>query len=135
VIKGIVNGSIDAIATDHAPHPGSEKMQEFESCPFGILGLETAIGVALEQLVHSGKVTVVKLVELFTTGPARILGLNRGTLAKGAPADVTIFSTDREWTYDVNKSLSKSRNSPFDGKIFKGGPLTTVVAGEVIWRA
>jgi len=135
VIEGIVNGSIDAIATDHAPHPGSEKMQEFESCPFGILGLETAIGVALEQLVHSGKVTVVKLVELFTTGPARILGLNRGTLAKGAPADVTIFSTDREWTYDVNKSLSKSRNSPFDGKIFKGGPLTTVVAGEVIWRA
>jgi dihydroorotase len=134
VIEGIVNGAIDAIATDHAPHPGSEKMQEFESCPFGILGLETAIGVSLEQLVHPGKISIVRLVELFTTGPARILGLDRGTLAQGAPADVTIFSTDREWTYDVNKSFSKSRNSPFDGKTFKGGPVATVVAGEVVWR-
>ncbi len=135
VLEGIVNGAIDAIATDHAPHPGSEKMQEFESCPFGILGLETAIGVSLEQLVHPGKIGIGRLVELFTTGPARILGLDRGTLAVGAAADVTIFSTDREWTYDVNKSFSKSRNSPFDGKTFKGGPVATVVAGEVVWRA
>jgi dihydroorotase len=134
VLEGIVNGAIDAIATDHAPHPGSEKMQEFESCPFGILGLETAIGVALEQMVHPAKIDIGRLVELFTTGPARILGINRGTLAAGAPADVTIFSTDREWTYDVNKSFSKSRNSPFDGKTFKGGPVATVVAGEVVWR-
>ncbi len=134
VLDGIVNGAIDAIATDHAPHPGSEKMQEFESCPFGILGLETAIGVSLEQLVHPGKIGIGRLVELFTSGPARILGLDRGTLAVGAPADVTIFSTDREWTYDVNKSFSKSRNSPFDGKRFKGGPVATVVAGEVVWR-
>jgi dihydroorotase len=134
VLDGIVNGAIDAIATDHAPHPGSEKMQEFESCPFGILGLETAIGVTLEQLVHPGKINIGRLVELFTAGPARILGIDRGTLAPGAPADVTIFSTDREWTYDVNKSFSKSRNSPFDGKTFKGGPVATVVAGEVVWR-
>jgi dihydroorotase len=134
VLEGIVNGAIDAIATDHAPHPGSEKMQEFESCPFGILGLETAIGVSLEQLVHPGKIAIGRLVELFTTGPARILGIDRGTLARGAPADVTVFSTDREWTYDVNKSFSKSRNSPFDGKTFKGGPVATVVAGEVVWR-
>jgi dihydroorotase len=134
VLEGIVNGAIDAIATDHAPHPGSEKMQEFESCPFGILGLETAIGVTLEQLVHPGKIGVARLVELFTTGPARILGIGRGTLAQGAAADVTIFSTDRQWTYDVNKSFSKSRNSPFDGKTFKGGPVATVVAGEVVWR-
>ena len=132
VLEGIVNGAIDAIATDHAPHPGSEKMQEFESCPFGILGLETAIGMSLEQLVHPGKISIGRLVELFTTGPARILGLDRGTLAQGAPADVTVFSTDREWTYDVNKSFSKSRNSPFDGKTFKGGPVATVVAGEVV---
>ncbi|MBZ5635284.1 MAG: dihydroorotase [Acidobacteriia bacterium] len=135
VLEGIVNGAIDAIATDHAPHPGSEKMQEFESCPFGILGLETAIGVSLEQLVHPGKIGIGRLVELFTTGPARILGIDRGTLAAGGPADVTVFSTDREWTYDVNKSFSKSRNSPFDGKKFKGGPVATVVAGEVVWRA
>jgi len=134
VLEGIVNGAIDAIATDHAPHPGSEKMQEFESCPFGILGLETAIGVSLGQLVHPGKIAVGRLVELFTTGPARILRIDRGTLAQGAPADVTIFSTDREWIYDVNKSFSKSRNSPFDGKTFKGGPVATVVAGEVVWR-
>jgi len=135
LLDGIVNGAIDAIATDHAPHPGSEKMQEFESCPFGILGLETAIGVSLEQLVHPGKINIGRLVELFTTGPARILGLDRGTLAQGVAADVTVFSTDREWTYDVNKSFSKSRNSPFDGKTFKGGPVATVVAGEVVWRA
>jgi dihydroorotase len=134
VLEGIVNGAIDAIATDHAPHPGSEKMQEFESCPFGILGLETAIGVSLEQLVHPGKIGISRLVELFTTGPARILGIDRGTLSPGAPADVTIFSMDREWTYDVNKSFSKSRNSPFDGKTFKGGSVATVVAGEIVWR-
>jgi len=134
VLEGVTNGAIDAIATDHAPHPGSEKMQEFESCPFGILGLETAIGVTLEQMVHPGSIGIARMVQLFTTGPARILGIDRGTLAKGAAADVTIFSTDREWTYDVNKSFSKSRNSPFDGQSFKGGPMATVVAGEVVWR-
>jgi dihydroorotase len=135
VVQGIVSGAVDAIATDHAPHPGSEKMQEFEQCPFGILGLETALGVSLEQLVHTGKITVARLVELFTTGPARILSLDRGTLRTGAPADVTIFSTSREWTYDVNRSFSKSRNSPFDGKLFKGGPVATIVAGDIVWQA
>jgi dihydroorotase len=135
VVNGIVSGAIDAIATDHAPHPGSEKMQEFEKCPFGILGLETAIGIALEQLVHPGKIDLKHFVELFTTGPERILNLNRGALKPGSPADVTIFSTDREWTYDVNKSFSKSRNSPFDGHTFKGGPAATVVNGRVVWQA
>lgn len=135
MVRGIVSGAIDAIATDHAPHPGDAKMQEFEKCPFGILGLETAIGVSLEQLVHTGKIDVVKLVKLFTTGPANVLNLNRGTLAKGATADVTIFSTDREWTYDVNKSASKSRNSPFDGHTFRGGQVATIVNGEIVWRA
>jgi dihydroorotase len=135
VVEGVVRGAIDAIATDHAPHPGSEKMQEFEQCPFGILGLETALGIALERLVHSGKISLPKLVALFTTGPARILGINRGNLAAGAPGDVTIFSTDREWTYDVNKSFSKSRNSPYGGYSFRGGPAATVVNGEIVWRA
>ncbi|HLH44260.1 MAG TPA: dihydroorotase [Bryobacteraceae bacterium] len=135
VLDGIVNGAIDAIATDHAPHPGSEKMQEFENCPFGILGLETALGVCLEKLFHSGKIELPRLVELFTAGPARILGINRGTLAPGAPGDVTIFSLDREWVYDVNKSFSKSRNSPFHGKSFRGGPVATVVAGRIVWQA
>jgi dihydroorotase len=135
VVAGVVSGAVDAIATDHAPHPGSEKMQEFELCPFGILGLETALGVALETLVHTGKIGLARLVELFTTGPARILGLDRGTLAVGAAADVAIFSADREWTYDVNKSFSKSSNSPFDGKTFRGGPVATIVSGRVVWRA
>src|SRR5215469_12604627 len=93
VVDGIVSGAVDAIATDHAPHAGSEKMQEFEKCPFGIIGLETALSVALETLVHPGKIGLIRLVELFTTGPERILGLGRGTLRPGAPADVTIFST------------------------------------------
>jgi dihydroorotase len=134
MIAGVVNGAIDAIATDHAPHPGSEKMQEFEKCPFGILGLETAIGISLEQLVHPGKIDVVRLIEMFTTGPARILKLNRGTLALRAPADVTIFSANRQWVYDVNKSASRSRNSPFDGHTFQGGPVATIVRGEVVWQ-
>jgi dihydroorotase len=135
VIEGVCSGAIDAIATDHAPHPGSEKMQEFEKCPFGIIGLETALGVAFEHLLHPGKLGVRKLVELFTTGPARILGLDRGTLRSGAPGDVTVFSPSREWTYDVNQSFSKSRNSPFDGKTFRGGPMATIVAGRIVWQA
>jgi dihydroorotase len=134
VIDGIVSGAVDAIATDHAPHPGSEKMQEFEKCPFGILGLETALGLSLEKLVHSGKIPLAKMVALFTTGPARILRLDRGTLAAGAPGDITIFSTDVDWSYDVNQSFSKSRNSPFSGRQFRGGPMATVVSGTIIWR-
>jgi dihydroorotase len=135
VIGGIVSGAVDAIATDHAPHPGSEKMQEFEKCPFGILGLETALGLSLDRLVHSGAISLNALVALFTTGPARALGMDRGTLAPGAPGDVTIFSADLEWTYDVNQSHSKSRNSPFHGRKFRGGPVATIVAGKIIWRA
>jgi dihydroorotase len=134
VLDGIAAGAVDAIATDHAPHPGSEKMQEFEKCPFGIIGLETALGLAMEYLVHSGKISLTQLVRLFTTGPAGVLHLDRGTLAVGAPADITIFSTSLEWTYDVNQSFSKSRNSPFDGHTFRGGPVATVVDGAVVWR-
>ena len=134
VIHALMNGTIQAIATDHAPHPGSEKMQEFERCPFGIIGLETAIGLTLDELVHPGKISLAKMVELFTTGPESVVNLGRGTLAAGAPGDVTIFSTDAKWTYDVNQSASRSRNSPFDGRTFTGGPMATVVAGEVVWK-
>jgi dihydroorotase len=134
VLKGLQNGAIEAIATDHAPHPGAEKMQEFERCPFGIIGLETALGLALERLYHTGAISLPKLVELFTTGPNRILSLGRGSLRVGAPADVTIFSAAHEWTYDVNRSPSKSRNTPFNGRKFKGGPIATIVAGNVVWR-
>jgi dihydroorotase len=135
VTQGIVSGAIDAIATDHAPHAGSEKMQEFEKCPFGILGLETAIGVTLDRLVHSGKITLMRMLELFTTGPDRVLNLNRGRLSVGAPADLTILDVERAWTYDVNRSASKSRNSPFHGHSFRGGPVATIVSGRMVWTA
>jgi dihydroorotase len=135
VTQGLVNGTIDAIATDHAPHPGAEKMQEFERCPFGIIGLETAIGLALEQLFHSRRMTLNNLVKLFTVNPAQILSLDSGSLREGARADVTILSTDHEWTYNVNRSASKSRNTPFHGRQFRGGPIATIVAGRIVWRA
>jgi dihydroorotase len=134
LVEGIVSGVVDAIATDHAPHPGSEKMQEFEKCPFGIIGLETALAVALEKLVHTGKIPLSRLIALFTTGPAAILGLNRGRLEPGLPGDVTIFDPELEWTYDVNRSLSRSRNSPFHGRTFRGGPVATIVGGKVVWQ-
>jgi dihydroorotase len=134
VIEGIVSGVVDAIASDHAPHPGSEKMQEFEKCPFGIIGLETSLGLALEKLYHTGKISLLRLVELFTTGPARILRLDRGALAVGAQGDVTVFNPELVWTYDVDRSFSKSKNTPFDGCTFRGGPVATIVAGAVVWR-
>ena len=134
VVDGLAAGTISAIATDHAPHPGSEKMQEFERCPFGIIGFETAVGLAIEELVRPGKISLQRLVELFTTGPEGVMRLGRGTLAPGAPGDVTVFSTEVEWTYDVNQSPSRSRNSPFDGRTFRGGAVATVVNGEVVWR-
>jgi len=134
VFEGITTGTVDAIATDHAPHPGSEKMQEFEKCPFGIIGLETALGLTLEKLFHTGKITLMRLVELFTTGPAKTLRLDRGTLAAGSAGDVTIFDTERDWSYDVNSSFSKSKNTPFDGHRFHGGPVATIVGGKIVWR-
>ncbi len=134
IIEGIKDGTVDAIATDHAPHPGDEKMQEFERCPFGITGLETAIGLTLSELLHPGHINLMRTVELFTTGPARILGLNRGTLAPGAPGDVTLFDLETEWTFDVRESQSKSRNSPFSGRKFKGGQVATVVGGGIAWQ-
>jgi dihydroorotase len=133
IIDGIVSGVVDASATDHAPHAGSEKMQEFERCPFGITGLETAIGLSLE-LVHTDRIGVARMIELFTTGPAKILKLNRGTLAAGAEGDVTVFDTDTEWTFDVQQSSSKSRNSPFHGRRFRGGPVATIVGGKIVWK-
>lgn len=134
-IAGIASGVVDALATDHAPHAGSEKMQEFEKCPFGILGLETAIGLTLQRLVVPKIISLTRMIELYTTGPANILKLNRGTLKPGAPGDVTVLDLKRKWTYDVNKSASKSRNSPFDGHEFPGGAAATIVGGKVVWRA
>src|SRR5262247_4097668 len=110
LIAGLADGAVDVIATDHAPHEPALKDVEFDRAPFGILGFETAISLTLEQLVAPGKISLMRMVELFTTGPARVLGIER-KLAAGQPADVTIFSTAREWTYNVKISPSKSRNS------------------------
>jgi dihydroorotase len=133
LLVGLADGTVDAIATDHAPHEPALKDVEFDRAPFGILGFETALALSLEQLVHSGKISLMRLVELFTTGPARVLGIER-TLAAGQPGDVTIFSTDHSWTYDVKDSPSKSRNSPFDRRTFKGAPIATIVAGRIVWK-
>src|SRR6202021_683536 len=133
LLNGLADGSVDAIATDHAPHEPALKDVEFDKAPFGILGFETALALALEQLVHSGRLSLMRMVELFTTGPARVLGIER-KLAPGQPADLTIFSTTHEWTYDVKQSPSKSRNSPFDARTFKGAPVATIAAGPITYK-
>jgi dihydroorotase len=133
LLEGLADGTVDAIATDHAPHEPALKDVEFDKAPFGILGFDTAIALALEQLVHSGRISLMRMVELFTTGPARVLGRDR-SLAIGEPGDLTIFSLDRPWTYNVKDSASKSRNSPFNGRSFKGGPVATIVAGKLVWK-
>src|SRR5208282_5249569 len=109
------DGAVDAIGTDHAPHHPASKDVEFDRAPFGITGFETALALGLSELVHTGKLSLMRLVELLTTGPARVLNIKR-TIAAGEPADVTIFSTDHEWTFRAAESPSKSRNTPFDGR-------------------
>ena len=131
VLEGIADGSVDAIATDHAPHEPSTKAVEFDRAPFGITGFETALSLALEQLYHSGRIKLERLVELFTSGPARVLGMKR-TLSGGEPADVTIFSLERKWKFQSADSASKSRNTPFDGREFRGGPAATIVGGRLV---
>jgi dihydroorotase len=133
LLGGLADGTVDAIATDHAPHELALKDVEFDRAPFGILGFETALALALEQLVHTRRVSLMRMVELFATGPARVLGIER-KIAAGEPADVTIFSTERAWAYNVKESASKSRNSPFDGRTFKGAAMATIVAGKVVYR-
>ncbi len=133
LLAGLVDGTVDAIATDHAPHEPALKDVEFDKAPFGILGFETALSLGLEQLVHSGRISLMRMVELFTAGPARVLGMERG-IAAGQPADLTIISLDHSWTYKVKESASKSRNSPFDGRTFKGAPMATIVAGRVVHK-
>ncbi len=133
LLAGLADGTVDAIATDHAPHDPAIKDVEFDRAPFGILGFETALALALEQLVHSGRLSLMRMVELFTSGPARVLGIE-SKIAAGQAANLTIFSLDDSWTYDARESPSKSRNSPFDGRTFKGAPVATIVAGRVLYK-
>jgi dihydroorotase len=133
LLEGLADGTVDAIATDHAPHEPALKDVEFDRAPFGITGFETALALALEQLVHTGRVTLARMVELFTSGPARVLGFER-TIATGQPGDLTIFSLERPWTFQASESASKSRNTPFDERAFKGGPIATIVGGRVVHK-
>ncbi|MEO7538918.1 MAG: dihydroorotase [Pyrinomonadaceae bacterium] len=135
ILEGLRDGTIDAIATDHAPHHADEKSLEYDRAPFGITGLETALGLAFNELVHKGVIDLVRLVELCSVNPARIFKLaGRGTLAPGAVADVTIIDPDLEWTYTNADSRSKSKNSPFGGWTFTGAAVATIVGGKIVYR-
>ncbi len=133
LLAGLADGTVDAIATDHAPHEPALKDVEFDRAPFGVTGFETALALGLEHLVRTGRLSLMRLVELFTTGPARVLGLER-QIAPGEPADLTLFSTDHNWTFRASESASKSRNTPFDGRAFHGAPMVTIVAGRVTFK-
>jgi dihydroorotase len=135
IIEGIKDGTIDAIASDHAPHHADEKALEYDRAPFGITGLETSVGLALTELVHKGIIGLERLVELCSTNPAKILRLNgRGTLKAGSAADITILDPGLEWTYIDSESRSKSRNSPFDGRKFRGATVATIVGGKFVYK-
>jgi dihydroorotase len=135
IIEGLRDGTIDAIATDHAPHHADEKALEYDRAPFGITGLETAVGLALDRLVHPGVIDLERLIQLCAVNPARIFNLEgRGTLAAGAWGDVTILDPDMTWTFDAANSKSKSRNTPFDGWEMRGAAVATIVAGRVVFR-
>ncbi|MFM9905052.1 MAG: dihydroorotase [Pyrinomonadaceae bacterium] len=135
ILEGIRDGTIDAMATDHAPHHADEKALEYDRAPFGITGLETAIGLACNELVHKGVIDLVRLVELCSANPAKIFKLTgRGTLTPGSIADVTIIDPELEWTYTNAESRSKSRNSPFDGWKFRGAAVATIVGGKIVYN-
>jgi dihydroorotase len=130
--QALADGTIDAIASDHAPHHTDEKLQEFDDAPFGIAGLETAVALMMDRLVRPGVISINRLVELMSRNPARILGVNKGTLQPGADADITLIDPGREATVDVGRFQSKSRNSPFHGWRLQGWPVTTIVGGRVV---
>ena len=132
LIQAVADGTVDVIATDHAPHHEDEKRVEFSRAPFGIVGLETAVSLCLDRLVHTGIITLPKLVELLSTAPARILRLDKGTLAAGADADITVLELDREVRIDKTAFVSKGRNTPFDGWTLRGAPVMTLVGGRIV---
>ncbi len=134
-IEGVKDGTIDCLATDHAPHRAEEKELEFPFAPMGILGLECALALYIKALVDPGHVDWMKLIELMSTSPAKVVKLDRGTLQVGAVADVTVIDPQRAWTIDVQKFQSKSRNCPFHGWNVNGAARVTVVGGEVKWAA
>ncbi|MGA7756126.1 MAG: dihydroorotase [Candidatus Sulfotelmatobacter sp.] len=136
ILVALADGTVDAIATDHAPHAAHEKQVEFERASFGITGLETALALAITKLHREQKIPLTRIVELFTSGPARVFDLpHRGSLAKGDFADVTIFDPKKRWTFEAAKSRSLSHNTPFDGWQFTGKVAATIVGGRIVHQA
>ncbi len=132
ILAGLADGTIDVLCSDHAPHCGFEKEVEFDYAPFGITGLETELALALMQLHHTERLSLVDILAKFTVAPSRLLRLNKGTLSVGADADVTIFDPDREWVFAREATASKSFNSPFYGWPLKGKPVATIVGGKQV---
>jgi dihydroorotase len=134
LLEALIDGTIDCIATDHAPHAASEKEGEYDQAAFGIVGLETAVGLLLNRLVKAGALPLATLIARLSRDPARLLGLPGGSLATGGPADVTILDLEGEWTIDPARFQSKSRNSPFGGWALTGRPWKTIVGGRIVWQ-
>ena len=133
MLEGLADGSIDAIATDHAPHHADEKALEFDRAPFGVVGLETAVPLALDRLLHRGVVSLPRLVELLARNPARILRVEGGTLNPGAAADLTILAPDAATEVVASRFRSKGRNTPFDGWRLRGAVAATVIGGRPVY--
>jgi dihydroorotase len=133
MLAGIADGTVDAIATDHAPHHYDEKNVEFDRAPFGIVGLETAVSLSLDRLVHAGLIRLPRLVELMSTNPARILRIPGGTLAEGAPADLTILAPESRVRIQASGMRSRSKNTPFDGWELRGTVAATIVNGRTLF--
>src|SRR2546423_1383927 len=134
ILEGLRDGTVDIIASDHAPHHADEKALEYDQAPAGIVGLESSVGLAMDRLVNEGVISLERLVELCATNPARILKLeDRGTLRPGARADVTMIDPERIWTFDPARSKSKSRNTPFGGYSFRGAAVATIVGGRIVY--
>jgi dihydroorotase len=134
MLAGIVDGTIDVIASDHAPHHADEKMVEFDRAPFGIVGLETAVPLVFDRLVHAGKIPVRRAIELLSTNAAKVMGLPGGTLAEGSLADITIIDPGRTVTIDSAALKSRSKNTPFHGWTLRGAVMMTIVGGQIVYR-
>jgi dihydroorotase len=134
MLEGIADGSVDLIATDHAPHHADEKMLEFDRAPFGIVGLETAVPIVFERLLHAGRITLSRMIELLSVNPARVFNLPGGSLTPGAAADVTVLAPDLRVTVRAAALRSRSKNTPFDGWELRGGVAATIVGGRVVYR-
>lgn len=134
MIEGIADGTVDVIATDHAPHHADEKMVEFDRAPFGITGLETAVPLVFDRLVHTGRISVVRAIELLSSNPARVFSLAGGSLVEGGPADLVVLDPDRRVVVSAAAQRSKSRNTPFDGWELRGAVVLTMVGGRIVHR-